>query len=255
MRSAFGATGQKCSACSRVYVSREVRDRFVEQLVEKTKQIKVGIPLDRDVWMGPLINERALKNYENAIERAKRDGGRILVGGRRIMDEPFNHGYFVEPTVIDGLPPGHALFKEELFVPITVVADVLTLDEAIEPGQRHRVRPDGGDLLAGRRGDRRVLRADPGGRDLRQPPRRRDDRGVARAELVRRLEGERLDRPGHGRPALPAAVLPRAEPDAGAVRSGWLSGSDGSGSGEWTGDARWQRRTRWLGDAGWSARR
>ncbi len=131
MRSAFGATGQKCSACSRVYVSREVRDRFVEQLVEKTKQIKVGNPFDRDVWMGPLINERALKNYENAIERAKRDGGRILTGGRRIMDEPFNHGYFVEPTVIDGLPPGHALFKEELFVPITVVADVLTLDEAI----------------------------------------------------------------------------------------------------------------------------
>jgi 1-pyrroline-5-carboxylate dehydrogenase len=131
MRSAFGATGQKCSACSRVYVSREVRDQFVEQLVEKTKRIKVGIPFDRDVWMGPLINARALRNYENAIERAKRDGGRILIGGRRITDEPFNHGYFVEPTVIDGLPPGHALFKEELFVPITVVADVLTLDEAI----------------------------------------------------------------------------------------------------------------------------
>jgi 1-pyrroline-5-carboxylate dehydrogenase len=131
MRSAFGATGQKCSACSRVYVSREVRDRFVEQLVEKTKQIKVGIPFERDVWMGPLINERALRTYESAIERAKRAGGRVLTGGRRLMDEPLYHGYFVEPTVIDGLPPGHALFQEELFVPITVVADVLTLDEAI----------------------------------------------------------------------------------------------------------------------------
>ncbi|HEX7487080.1 MAG TPA: aldehyde dehydrogenase family protein [Vicinamibacterales bacterium] len=131
MRSAFGATGQKCSACSRVYVSREVRDRFVELLVEKTKKIKVGNPLERDVWMGPVINERALRNYENAVERAKRDGGRILVGGRRIVEEPFNHGYFVEPTVIDGLPAGHPLFSEELFVPITVVADVLTLDQAI----------------------------------------------------------------------------------------------------------------------------
>ncbi len=132
MRSAFGATGQKCSACSRVYVSREVRNRFVELLVEKTKKLKVGNPLDRDVFTGPVINERALKNYERAIALARRDGGRVLVGGRRIVDEPFNHGYFVEPTVIDGLPASHPLFKEELFVPITVVADVLTLDQAID---------------------------------------------------------------------------------------------------------------------------
>ena len=132
MRSAFGATGQKCSACSRVYVNRDVRNRFVELLVEKTKRIKVGNPLERDVWMGPLINEQALKNYENAIERAKKDGGRILVGGRRITEEPFNHGYFVEPTVIDGLPKDHPFFKQELFVPIMVVGDVLSLDEAID---------------------------------------------------------------------------------------------------------------------------
>jgi 1-pyrroline-5-carboxylate dehydrogenase len=136
MRSSFGATGQKCSACSRVYVSREVRDRFVELLVEKTKKIKVGNPIERDVWMGPVINERALRNYERAIDTAKRDGGRILIGGKRITAEPFNHGYFVEPTVIDGLPAGHPLFREELFVPITVVAPVVTLDEAIDLANR-----------------------------------------------------------------------------------------------------------------------
>jgi 1-pyrroline-5-carboxylate dehydrogenase len=132
MRSAFGATGQKCSACSRVYVSKDVRDRFLELLVEKTKQIKVGNPLERDVWAGPVINERALKTYLEAIAIAKRDGGRILVGGRRITEEPFNHGYFVEPTVIDGLPAGHELFSRELFVPITVVADVTSLDQALD---------------------------------------------------------------------------------------------------------------------------
>jgi 1-pyrroline-5-carboxylate dehydrogenase len=136
MRSAFGATGQKCSACSRVYVSRESRKRFVDLLVEKTKKIKVGNPIERDVWMGPVINERALKNYERAIETAKRDGGRVLVGGKRIVVEPFNHGYFVEPTVIDGLPAGHPLFEQELFVPIVVVADVLTLDAAIDLANR-----------------------------------------------------------------------------------------------------------------------
>jgi 1-pyrroline-5-carboxylate dehydrogenase len=136
MRSAFGATGQKCSACSRVYVSRELKARFVELLVEKTKRIKVGNPIERDVWMGPVINERAVGNYERAIEMARRDGGRVLTGGRRITAEPFNHGYFVEPTVIDGLPSDHPLFTEELFVPITVVADVLTLDEAITLANR-----------------------------------------------------------------------------------------------------------------------
>ncbi|MBA3297120.1 MAG: aldehyde dehydrogenase family protein [Acidobacteria bacterium] len=130
-RSAFGAQGQKCSACSRIYVSKDVRQKFVEQLVEKTRQIKIGNPLEKDVWMGPVVNEGGLKTFEDAVALAKKDGGTILSGGNRIMTEPFNHGYFVEPTIVDGLPKDHPLFKQELFVPITVVADVLSLDEAI----------------------------------------------------------------------------------------------------------------------------
>jgi 1-pyrroline-5-carboxylate dehydrogenase len=131
-RSAFGAQGQKCSACSRVYVAKDVRQRFVDLLVEKTRKIKVGNPLEKDVWMGPVINEGAVRTFEDAVARAKKDGGKILAGGNRIMTEPFNHGYFVEPTLIDGLPVDHPLFKEELFVPITVVADVVSLDQAID---------------------------------------------------------------------------------------------------------------------------
>jgi 1-pyrroline-5-carboxylate dehydrogenase len=132
MRSSFGAQGQKCSACSRVYVARDVRQRFVEMLVEKTKKIRIGNPLECDVWMGPVINEGAVETYRRAIEQAKNDGGKILVGGNRLTGEPYDHGYFVEPTVIDGLPADHALFTEELFVPITAVSPVLSLDEAIE---------------------------------------------------------------------------------------------------------------------------
>jgi len=136
MRSAFGAQGQKCSACSRVYIQQDVRQKFVDLLVEKTKRIKVGNPLERDVWMGPVINEAAVKTYLSAVERAKRDGGAILTGGRRITEPPLDRGYFVEPTIIDGLPPDHPLFSEELFVPITVLADVLTLDEALNLANR-----------------------------------------------------------------------------------------------------------------------
>jgi 1-pyrroline-5-carboxylate dehydrogenase len=130
-RSAFGAQGQKCSACSRVYVSRDLRQQFLDLLVAKTKKIKVGNPLERDVWLGPVINEAAVKTYERAVAQATRDGGKILTGGRRLTDGPFANGWFVEPTIIDGLPTDHPLFSEELFVPITVVGGVATLDEAI----------------------------------------------------------------------------------------------------------------------------
>ena len=132
MRSAFGAQGQKCSACSRVYVAKPVRDEFVKLLVDKTKKIKIGNPLNRDVYLGPVINEDAVKAYERAVAQARADGGKILTGGRRLTDGELAHGYFVEPTIIDGLPTRHPLFSEELFVPITVLGDMTTLDEAID---------------------------------------------------------------------------------------------------------------------------
>jgi len=136
MRSAFGAQGQKCSACSRVYVSKDVRAKFVDLLVEKTRKIRIGNPLERDVWLGPVINETAVKTYERAIEQARRDGGKLLIGGRRLTEGACRYGYFVEPTIIDGLPATHPLFEEELFVPITLVAEVVTLDEAVELANR-----------------------------------------------------------------------------------------------------------------------
>jgi len=131
-RSAFGNQGQKCSACSRTYVHRDTRKAFVEMLVEKTKKITIGNPLDRGVYMGPVINEGAVKTYEQAIEQARRDGGRILVGGKRMKGDPYDHGFFVEPTIIDGLPKDHPLFFEELFVPVLVIGDIHDLAEAID---------------------------------------------------------------------------------------------------------------------------
>jgi 1-pyrroline-5-carboxylate dehydrogenase len=131
MRSAFGAQGQKCSACSRVLVHRDVRDRFVEALVAKTKQIRIGNPLDRDVYLGPVINEAAVNTFETAVTRATADGGRLLAGGGRLTDEPLRYGYFVEPTIVDGLTTGHSIFKDELFVPLTAITTIASLDEGI----------------------------------------------------------------------------------------------------------------------------
>jgi 1-pyrroline-5-carboxylate dehydrogenase len=132
LRSAFGAQGQKCSACSRVYVARQARDAFVRLLVEKTKKIRIGNPLNRDVYLGPLISEDAVRTFEQAVARATADGGRVLVGGRRLTEGELAHGYFVEPTIVDGLPPDHPLFAEELFVPLVLLAEISTLDDAID---------------------------------------------------------------------------------------------------------------------------
>ena len=91
----------------------------------RRERIRIGNPLERDVWMGPVINEAAVKTYEEAIARAQADGGQDPHGRRRLLDEPFNHGYFVEPTVVDR--PARSTTRcsaQELFVPIVVVVGV-----------------------------------------------------------------------------------------------------------------------------------
>ena len=132
MRSAFGFDGQKCSANSRVYVERTVAPEFLERLVEKTKKISVGDPTRRENWMGPVIGERAIRRFRDAVDEAKRDGGQVLVGGEVLTDGEHARGHFPMPTVITGLPPDHRLFRDELFVPLTVVAEVDSLDEALQ---------------------------------------------------------------------------------------------------------------------------
>jgi 1-pyrroline-5-carboxylate dehydrogenase len=131
MRSAFGYDGQKCSANSRVYVDREVADAFVEKLVERTEGISVGDPTRREHWMGPVINERALTTFRNAVDEARRDGGTIATGGEVLDEGDTARGYFPQPTVVTGLPTDHRLFRDELFVPFLVVGEVEDLDEAL----------------------------------------------------------------------------------------------------------------------------
>ena len=129
-RSAFGYSGQKCSACSRVYVERPVYDEFMHRLTERTKQMKVGDPAERDVYVGPVVDEKAVERFETAVASAK--GGTVRVGGERLAGGDYDHGTFVAPTVIDGLPTDHVLFKQELFLPLVVAAPVDSLDQAID---------------------------------------------------------------------------------------------------------------------------
>jgi 1-pyrroline-5-carboxylate dehydrogenase len=131
MRAAFGMDGQKCSACSRVYVQAEVYDAFKEKLVELTRAAKVGDPTERDAFMGTVINKKAYDDYQRFMKLAQADGN-VLVGGNVLTEGEFTKGYFVEPAIVEGLPEDHELVKTELFLPILHIAKVKTLDEAME---------------------------------------------------------------------------------------------------------------------------
>jgi len=130
MRAAFGFGGQKCSANSRCYVERPVHDEFVRLLVEKTQQIRIGDPLDRANWLGPIINQRAVARYEMAVAETRAEGG-IATGGERLFEGDLARGWFVTPTVATGLPLNHRLFRDELFVPFITVAPVDSIDQAL----------------------------------------------------------------------------------------------------------------------------
>jgi len=130
MRSAFGMGGEKCSACSRVYAHRDVYKTFLERLVEKTRAIKIGDPLKRDTFLGPLINERAVRKFEHAVRLGRKEG-RVVDGGRVWDKDEFEHGCFVQPTIVDRLPWDSKMFCEEFFAPILAVATVKNLEEAV----------------------------------------------------------------------------------------------------------------------------
>lgn len=130
VRSAFGLQGQKCSACSRVYVERAVADALRERLVARTAELRVGDPTRRENWMGPVINRAAYERYAKCVSNL-REHGSIAAGGRALTDGDLAHGWFVAPTVASA-PHDYRLWREEKFVPLVLVGEVDALDEAID---------------------------------------------------------------------------------------------------------------------------
>lgn len=129
LRSAFGFGGQKCSACSRLYLHEKIYKPFLELLVAKTKNIAIGDPLLRTTFLGPLINEKAVATYEATIKLGRKDG-KIVCGGSRLKGE-LAGGCFVEPTIVEKAGKASRLFSEEFFAPVLAVAEVKSLAEAI----------------------------------------------------------------------------------------------------------------------------
>ncbi|HMJ91532.1 MAG TPA: aldehyde dehydrogenase family protein [Candidatus Acidoferrum sp.] len=129
MRSAFGMGGEKCSACSRIYVHQSAAKQFMEALVAKTRALKIGDPAQRETFLGPLINESAVERYDRGVKLGKKDG-ELITGGKRLKD--LGEGHFVEPTILANLTPKSKWFDEEFFSPIVAVNTVKSLDDGIQ---------------------------------------------------------------------------------------------------------------------------
>jgi 1-pyrroline-5-carboxylate dehydrogenase len=134
-RSAFGLSGQKCSAASKAYVARAILDDFLGTLVETTNKFVVGDPRWQEVFMGPVIDEAALGRFAEASKEAAADGS-ILLGGNRLAGGLFNQGPYVEPTIVMGLGRDHRINRDELFLPFISILPFDELGEAIADANR-----------------------------------------------------------------------------------------------------------------------
>lgn len=127
--SAFGTTGQRCTAASRLIVQRNVHDQLTAALTEKARALKIGDGLDESVELGPLVNAAALGKVERYMGIAGDEGAQVLTGGQRVDAE---RGWFFQPTLLDGVQRDMRVAREEIFGPVLSLLTVDTLDEAIE---------------------------------------------------------------------------------------------------------------------------
>ncbi|MBN2045916.1 MAG: aldehyde dehydrogenase family protein [Anaerolineales bacterium] len=130
-RSAFGLQGQKCSATSRVLVEEPVYDELVDRLKTLTESAVIGDPTEEKTFIGPVANQSAYNDYKNFTEDLSQ-AGTLLVGGKVRTEGDFGRGFYCEPTIALDVPRDHPLWKQEMFLPITMVQKVPHLEAALE---------------------------------------------------------------------------------------------------------------------------
>jgi 1-pyrroline-5-carboxylate dehydrogenase len=131
VRSAFGLQGQKCSAASRVFVEEPVYDELLSRLKSATEKLTIGDPTERKNFLGPVINQNSYNDFKTFTEEISQ-AGKILTGGHVLTEGALAKGYYCAPTFVTDLPLNHRLWKHEMFVPITTIAKVNNLDEAMK---------------------------------------------------------------------------------------------------------------------------
>jgi aldehyde dehydrogenase (NAD+) len=129
---AFGSTGQRCTATSRVIVEERIADAFVEKLAARAKRVRVGDGQQAGVDMGPAVDPSQLKTDLDYIDIGKSEGAALVCGGRRLTDGALEHGYYVEPTVFDRVSRSMRIAQEEIFGPVISVIRVKDFEKAME---------------------------------------------------------------------------------------------------------------------------
>ena len=210
--SAFGTSGQRCTAASRVVVDRNVQAKLVDRLADRAAAMKLGDGLDESVDVGPVVSGSQLKSINSYVEIGQQEGARLVTGGKIATDGDLGRGYFHQPTIFDNATADMRVAQEEIFGPVTTVVPVDSLDEAIKVvnGVKYglsasiftadvnaRIPGDAGHLhrhpVRQRRNDRRrdspTVRRHQGDRQWSPRGRHRDARLLHRmAEHLRRLQ-------------------------------------------------------------------
>ncbi|MGQ9478092.1 MAG: aldehyde dehydrogenase family protein [Candidatus Bipolaricaulia bacterium] len=129
--SIFFAQGQMCTAGSRLLVERAIHERFVAALVERASRLRIGDPLDPSTEFGPLASQAQLEKVEQYVARAKEEGAKLLLGGKRPEGAEFKRGYYFEPTIFDNVKNSQTIARKEIFGPVLAVIEFTDEEEAI----------------------------------------------------------------------------------------------------------------------------
>jgi aldehyde dehydrogenase (NAD+) len=127
---AFGTSGQRCTAASRIIVHKAVQKELTKRLVEKVNKLKLGYGVENGIDVGPVVNEASMNKILEYIEIGKKEGAELVAGGQR--DDSAGKGWFIRPTIFDNVKANMRIAQEEIFGPVTAIIPVDSFDEAIK---------------------------------------------------------------------------------------------------------------------------
>ncbi len=129
---AFGTTGQRCTATSRLILHRDIKEKFTTMLLDKTRRLRLGKGTESDTEVGPLVNKSQLERVSYYLEVAHNEGAKVLIGGNVCSEEELKYGFFFQPTVLDQVTPDMRVAREEIFGPVVTLIEVNSFEEAIK---------------------------------------------------------------------------------------------------------------------------
>ncbi|MBF2066055.1 MAG: aldehyde dehydrogenase family protein [Calothrix sp. C42_A2020_038] len=129
---AFGTTGQRCTATSRLILHTEIKAKFIEMLKARASKLRLGAGYELDTEIGPIINQKQLQQVTKYIDIARQEGANILIGGEIASEGALKNGYFFQPTILDNVTPSMRIAREEIFGPVVALIEVNSFEQAID---------------------------------------------------------------------------------------------------------------------------